>query len=182
MHHQSFKLSPRRPERVKEPTWLGDCGATGWSCSWRAGWVSHRSLCMCVVTGFQRRWGAPAGRDTSLERGSSLSGTGLLYLCCSAPHIFTVTLLLATLISSYLRWISKVTPEKQSQGWHRPLLHNSRSNSGLFLFTCSVSEYYVPRSGPEAAWDDGTCLHGSIDANAIIHEGLIRFNASKGKK
>lgn len=35
---------------------------------------------------------------------------------------------------------------------------------------------------PEAARDDGTCLHGSTDADAIIHEGwLIGFDASEGR-
>lgn len=35
---------------------------------------------------------------------------------------------------------------------------------------------------PEAARDDGTCLYGRIDADAIIYEGwLIRFDASEGK-
>lgn len=35
---------------------------------------------------------------------------------------------------------------------------------------------------PEAARDDGTCLHGRIDADAIIYEGwLIRFDASEGR-
>lgn len=35
---------------------------------------------------------------------------------------------------------------------------------------------------PKAARDDGTCLHGRIDVDAIIHEGWpIRFDASEGR-